>query len=47
MNEERKVVLARKPAAHSHSEGVCFPTNVPIEMGHVRYTKWIWKSAYL
>lgn len=47
MNEERKVVLARKPAAHSHSEGVCFPANVPIEMGHVRFTQWTWKGAYL
>lgn len=47
MNDERKVTPAGKPAAHSHSEGVCFPANVPIEMGHVRFTQWIWKGAYL
>lgn len=31
------MVLARKLAAHLLSEGVCFPANITIELGEVRF----------
>lgn len=39
----KKGGIWRKLAAQSHSEGVCFPAQVSIEMGHVRFTSWIRK----
>lgn len=46
MNAERKKDGASKEASCMFTQWRCvFPTNVPTELGHVRFTQWIWKRC--